>query len=92
MIYQLSALGRFAAAKATLVLCGSLATKATANGNHQIRHAYGRGHVQRDYGVGWGWTACTAIIKDQSSEKGEKPAISVALNLVTAGTRARTIG
>ena len=37
------------------LLCGSLAINATANGNHHMRYTHAYGHVQRDYGVGWGW-------------------------------------
>jgi hypothetical protein len=59
MIYRLAgatwgALGLYAVASA-LSLCGSLVTKATANGNHHMRHAHAYGHIKRDYGVGWGW-------------------------------------
>src|SRR5262245_13529167 len=55
MIYRLHTLGRLAAAMAAtaLILCGSLATEATANGNHHNRYGYPQ--VQREYGVGWGW-------------------------------------
>src|SRR5262245_64275896 len=56
MIYRLQR--RFVAATtAALLLCGSLATEATANGNHHMRHthAYGRDWILRDFGVGWGW-------------------------------------
>ena len=95
MIYRTDiawrALCRVASAAVTaLVLCGSLATGAIANGNHHMRHPYthGRGWKQ---GIGWGWTGCTATIKDQFLEK-MASAISVALNLVTAGTRAPIIG
>src|SRR5262245_61592796 len=59
MIYRLRSLGHFGAAMAAtaLILFGSLATKATADGNHHMRHmhAYGRDWILRDFGVGWGW-------------------------------------
>src|SRR5262245_7579596 len=59
MIYRLRSLGHFATATAAtaLILCGSLAIKATANGSHHMRHthAYGRDWILRDFGVGWGW-------------------------------------
>jgi hypothetical protein len=55
MIYRLRSLGHFAAATAAtaLILCGSLTTNATANGNHHMRYTHAYGHAQRDYG--WGW-------------------------------------
>ena len=85
MIYRTDiawrALCRVASAAVTaLVLCGSLATGAIANGNHHMRRPY-------TYGRGWNW----ATIKDQFLEK-MASAISVALNLATAVTRARIIG
>jgi len=59
MIYRTDiawrALCRVASAAVTaLVLCGSLATGAIANGNHHMRcpYTYGRGW---NYGIGWGW-------------------------------------
>ena len=65
MIYPLRTLGHFAAATAAtaLILCGSLADKATANANHHMRYTYAYGYLQRDYGVGWGWDSVYGYYK-----------------------------
>ena len=95
MIYRTDmawrALCRVASAAVTaLVLCGSLATGAIANGNHHMRrpYTYGRGW---NYGIGWGWDSIYGYYQGPIFGK-MASAISVALNLATAVTRAQIIG